>query len=466
MIPVASSAEVRELDRRTIEELGVPSLALMELAAVEVLRVLLDGFEEQARRGVLVLAGPGNNGGDGWVIARHLHRRGYPVRVCTGPSRSEDCLTMRRAAEAFGVPVLREPSPAALIVDALLGTGLSSDVRGLIAERVAWMRQQGSPILAVDQPTGLCGETGAVLGDCAGAQVTVTFQHARIGQLLEPGVDLVGELRVVDIGLTPGATSFARTEASDVAAWLPAWPSGTHKGDRGHLGVVAGCRQMAGAAVLTCVAALRAGAGRVTLHIPEDALVRLEGLPPDVMVRTSDPGQARYDAMVVGPGLGQERQALAARIWRGSPTPAVFDADGLNALVGQLVPSPHPRAITPHPGEAARLLGWSAAQVQADRVGALRALARVAPTLLKGRNTLISGQPVLVNPTGGPALAVAGSGDVLAGVVGAFLARGLGPREALASAAWLHGLAGQDRPVGLLASELPQRIAELYSSSG
>ena len=462
MKPVALSSEVRELDRRTIQDLGVPGLALMEVAALEVLRALLQRFEAQARQGVLVLAGPGNNGGDGWVIARHLHRRGYPVRVCSGASRSPDCLIMRAAAEAFGVQLLDQPAPAALVVDALLGTGLSSELRGDIARQVAWMREQDAPIVAVDQPTGLCGDTGLVLGDCAGAALTVTFQHPRIGQIL--GEERVGELVAVDIGLVQGPTSFALVEESDVADWLPPLPAQAHKGTRGHLGVVAGCREMAGAAVLSCVAALRAGAGRVTLHIPEDALVRLEGLPPDVMVKTEDAGFEAYQALVVGPGLGP-RQELAARLWSQAPVPAVFDADGLNALVGRFEASPHPRAITPHPGEAARLLGLATAQVQAQRVEALRGLGAVAPTLLKGRHTLISGQPVLINPTGSPALAVAGSGDVLAGVVGAFLARGLTPREALACGAFLHGQAGQDQPVGLLASELPALIAGLYSSS-
>jgi len=427
------------MDAATIDGAGVPALALMEVAGLACAR-------EIEADDVLVLTGKGNNGGDGWVIARHLHLARRKVRVCELPGeRSADCDAMRTAALGVGVEIIEEPEPASLIVDALLGTGLSSDLRGVVAERVAWMK--GRRILAVDLPTGLCGDTGRVLGDCAGAAKTVTFQRARIGQLLEPGADLVGELVVADIGLVDGDCVAEILEGPDLPAL--ARSAGSHKGSHGHVGVLAGCAEMEGAAVLACHAALRAGAGLVTLHLPSAP----RGLGPEVMIRNDLDDLDRYDALVVGPGLGR-RASLCPRLWRDFEGPAIFDADGLSALVGHLVPVPHPRAITPHPGEAGRLLGRTSAEVQADRLGSVRMLGQAAPALLKGRHTLISGDPVRINRTGGPMLATAGSGDVLSGVVGALLAQGLSPRDALSTAAFVHGVAGEIAGTGAVASDL------------
>ena len=439
-IPVSSSAEVRALDARTIETAGVPGLALMEVAGLAVSREIDAGD-------VVVLAGRGNNGGDGWVVARHLHLAGRRVRVCPLEGESSpDCAAMRAAAEGVGVEVVEAPPDAELVVDALLGTGLSSELRGVVAERVAWMH--GRRVLAVDMPTGLCGDTGRVLGDCAPAEKTVTFERPRLGQLLEPGADLCGELVVAGIGLVDGPAFAEILEGRDLQ--LPARAPSAHKGSHGHVGVVAGSEEMPGAAVLACLAALRAGAGRVTLFC-DDAL---DSLPPEVM-RRSQLELEGFDALVVGPGLGR-RRGIAERIWREHPGPAVFDADGLTALSWE--PSAHPRALTPHPGEAARLLGWSSQEVQANRLGAVLKLSELAPTLLKGRHTLISGQPVRFNRTGGPMLATAGSGDVLAGLVGALLAQGLEPREALSQGAFVHGLAGEILGDGLVASELADAL--------
>lgn len=439
--PVSTSTEVREQDRRTIQDLGVSNLALMETAGLHV------AAEVASRTAgpVLVLSGRGNNGGDGWVVARHLHRAGVPVTVWPlEGAESPSCAGQRRAAVAFGVPVSNGPVPCAWVLDALLGTGVRDALRGPVAERVAWMRAQPQPILALDLPTGLCGDTGRALGPVAAARVTVTFDRLRIGQLLEPGAELCGELVVADIGLAPGPHVAEILGPEDIRRLVPARSAASHKGAHGHVGVVAGSPEMPGAAVLTCLAALRAGAGLVTLHTPD----RPAGLPPEVMTR-SDAQLDHYDALIVGPGLGA-RDTTA--IWRDCPVPAVFDADGLR----HTTPSAHPRAITPHPGEARRLLGLD--DIQADRLGAIRALGAIAPALLKGRHTLISGPVVRVNRTGGPMLATAGSGDVLSGVVGALLAQGLSPRDALSVGAFVHGVAGERVGPGLIASDLIQAL--------
>lgn len=437
------------MDAHTIDSVGVPGRSLMELAGLAVAREI-DADD------VLVLTGRGNNGGDGWVVARLLHLAGRRVRVWPLEGEcSEDCLAMRRAAENVGVATVDRGVDADVVVDALLGTGLNADLRGEVARRVAWM--MGRRIVAVDLPSGLCGDTGRVLGDCAAAEKTVTFQRARIGHFLEPGADLVGELVVAEIGLLPGDNLAEILEGSDLV--LPRRAASAHKGSHGHVGVVAGSAEMEGAAVLVCQAALRAGAGLVTLHIDHTP----RQLPIEVMVR-HDLELQDYDALVVGPGLGTRRD-VAVSIWQDFAGPAVFDADGLTALVGSFEASPHPRAITPHPGEAGSLLGRSAREVQADRLGVVQALGAIAPTLLKGRNTLVSGSPVRINRTGGPMLATAGSGDVLAGVVGAFLAQGLSPRDALSFAAFVHGVAGEFSGPGLVASDLAVALPEALETA-
>ncbi len=454
LIPVSTSAEVRQLDAHTIGGLGVPSLALMELAGRAVAAELMTRFREQASRGVLVLAGRGNNGGDGYVIARLLHLSGVPVEVLgLGGDHSPDCAVNRAAAEALGIPIREEglPEPAGVLVDAMLGTGLREDLRGTLAERVGRLRELPGPKVAVDLPTGLCGDTGRVLGDAAAAELTVTFGRARLGVFLEPGADLAGEVVVADIGLSGDVpASAAIADGAWVAEQLPNRSGASHKGSHGHLAVVAGSAERAGAAVLLCNAAIRSGCGLVTLFLESDGWSRLSNLRPEVMVADSEGlGADRlrdFTALAVGPGLGTSRVKvqLMRRLWRDVPLPAVFDADGLTALIGVYSRVRHARCVTPHPGEAARLLAIQPREVQADRIGAVRKLGRGLPALLKGRHTLVASgdRPVMINRTGSAALATAGAGDALTGVVGALLAQGLDPWRALVCGAFLHGHAG------------------------
>ncbi len=480
--PLHTSAQIRAIDAFTIDQLGVPGLALMEIAGRAVAAEIAARLPAEAARGVLVAAGRGNNGGDGYVIARHLHLAGVPVRVLgMSGDHSPDCAVNRAAAEALGIPV-SESLPlggAGLVVDALLGTGLSDDLRGSALERVRAIIDSGLPVVAVDVPTGLCGDSGRVLGAAPAAALTVTFERARTGQLLEPGADLVGALVVAQIGLAADA-ALARdpelapvawiADGPEIAGWLPRRAAASHKHRHGHLGVIAGSREMAGAAALVCNAAIRAGCGLVSLVCGPEVVPRLGALRPEVMVRVARPSPtllAGFDALAVGPGLGPgpEVEATVRALWEGFEGPAVFDADALTALAGAWRPSDHPRAVTPHPGEAGRLLGRSGAEVQADRLGAVRALAAVAPALLKGRNTLVAaGGPAWLNPTGTPALATAGSGDVLTGLVGALLARGLVPERALAAGAFVHGLAGELAGPWLVAGDLIEALPRAFEA--
>lgn len=493
MIPVSTAAQVRALDERAIRDLGIPGPVLMENAGRLATRVLLERHGDAARVGVRVLCGRGNNGGDGWVMARHLALAGVPVQIAALSGRmSDDCALNRNICERMGLPIQEDWSPdddlggggTGLLVDALLGTGLSSALRGTVASWVQRANSSGLPIVAVDLPTGLHADTGAPLGSAIHAVATVTFGRLKAGLLLEPGADLCGEVVVADIGLDAASALLPALvprpasdigvclqvpEPADVQAWLPRRALGAHKGSSGHLAVVAGSSEKAGAGVLACNAAIRAGAGLVTLFVPRGAWGRLGALRPEIMVEdvlALEPG--RFTALAVGPGVGDDPGVVqrCRALWRTAELPAVFDADGLNALVGAFEPSAWPRLVTPHPGEAARLLGLSSAQVQADRLAALEALSQVAPTLLKGRHTLVSGPQPTVNPTGGPALATAGSGDVLTGLVGALLARGLAPEPAGCAAAFLHGwaaeLCGSDLIVaGDIIERLPRALASL-----
>ena len=449
------------MDAHSIQELGVSSMALMELAGRGVSVEAARWVRQAAVKGVCVFAGRGNNGGDGYVVARHLHISGIPVRVVgMGGEHSPDCAANRAVAEKLGIKVTEEIPGGLegwLVVDALLGTGLKEALRGGVLERVVAINDLGCPVISVDMPTGICGETGRVLGDAVRADATVAIGRVKLGAFGGRGADLVGELVVVDIGLVDNADQHVAlvVDGEWVAQRLPARLPSAHKGNHGHLGVVAGSADKAGAAVLLCNAAMRSGCGLVTLLIDPGARGRLSNLRDEVMVEANGsptPEQLeRFDAVAVGPGFGvdPESQELLRALWHDVPVPGVFDADGLTALSVAPAASRFQRCITPHPGEAARILGLETSAVQGDRFQACRQLGALAPALLKGRNTLVFGDEMYINRTGTPALATAGSGDVLTGIVGALLAQGLGSVESLVCGAFVHGLAGE------LAGEAP-----------
>jgi NAD(P)H-hydrate epimerase len=285
----------------------------------------------------------------------------------------------------------------------------------------------------------------------------------------------VGELVVADIGLVDDGGDPVATlvDGAWVGARLPQRDAASHKGSHGHLGVVAGSVEKAGAAVLVCNAAIRSGCGLVTLVIHPDAAPRLSNLRDEIMVqpcgRIEPKDLAPFDAIAVGPGfgVGEEPTQDLMRLWHEVPAPGIFDADALTALATDPKPSLHPRCISPHPGEAARLLGQQTADVQADRFSAVRSLSQWGPALLKGRHTLVCGETLTINRTGTPALATAGSGDVLTGVVGALLAQGLSPNDALVCAAFVHGLAGElaGQPP-IVAGDVIEALPEAFRTVG
>lgn len=485
-IPVVTAQEMANIDGRAIREYGIPSACLMETAGARCAQAIWEKYGRAGLR-VLIVCGKGNNGGDGFVIARHLRNFGAEVAVAAlFPLREAggDPALFLKSLQKAGTPLLEvdEANAAALeemaktadlVVDAILGTGFRPPARGLAAQAIRILSACRAPVAAVDVPSGLDATTGAAAPPHMTADMTLALGALKRGHLLMPAAAHMGERTLLDIGIPRGCLdaeniSLHLTEASDVAERLPRRRLDAHKGDAGHLFVIAGAPGMSGAGLMAAMAALRAGAGRVTLGAPQSIRALVEGRYPEVMTLSlpaTESGAvdvAAFDlileraedmsALVVGPGLTTRPRTveLVHRLIQHIDAPVVLDADGLNALsqdstildsrVAQLV-------LTPHPGEMARLLGVSVREVQEDRVGhASRFAARHnLEVALKGWGTILAtpeGES-WYNPTGNSDMATAGSGDVLAGVVGALLAQGLSGKWALICGAYLHGLAGE-----------------------
>ncbi len=503
-----TAARMRELDRQAIEDIGVPGVVLMENAGRGAVDSLCRRWSQLFPGPILILAGKGNNGGDGYVMARHLMNRGWQVRVVilTGADTiTGDALINLKVLQQMRGQVSFAPDDAALaqtlakhqdvrlIVDALFGTGLASEVRGRYAEAIDWINASGLPVLAVDIPSGVDTTTGKVLGKAVRADLTTTFAAPKLGQVIYPGADLVGNLETVDIGmpamlLAEAADEFIWVDAAAAAAWLPERPITGHKGTFGHLLVVAGSAGKTGAAALTAEGGLRIGCGLVTLACPVSTQEVLAGKLTEVMTSALAEVDgalslqaldqihllwADKKALAIGPGIGQSEEtcALVRRLVRECPLPMVIDADGLNALGSRpefLRECSNLQAIlTPHPGEMARLIDASVAQVEADRIGTARrfALEYGVTLVLKGARTVVAlpDGRVRVNASGNPGMASGGMGDALTGILGGFLAQGLKPEIAAPLGVYLHGaaadrLAEQAGTSGLFASELLREV--------
>jgi NAD(P)H-hydrate epimerase len=459
-----------DADRRTIAA-GTPVEVLMERAGRAVARAVRRRLGGAYGRRVVVVAGKGNNGGDGLVAARVLRSWGMRVTVFA----LADGVDRHRLA--------RELDRADLFVDAMFGTGF----RGVLSGDAEWVAESlaavGSvPVVAIDIPSGVDGLTGALDGPGVRAAETVTFAAVKPGLLFDPGRDRAGTVEIADIGIDTGPVAAGVTEEADVAGWLPLRKPSTHKWEVGGVMVVGGHTGMTGAPMLVSHAAMRAGAGIVWCGVPgQEAAAAGSGTEVITLaLPATDEGALdtraavtvlhdldRFRALVVGPGLGgnERTQAAVTQLVADAPIPVVLDADGLNALRGDLSPLrvrhtmlASATVLTPHDGEYTRLVGEPPG---ADRIEAARRLATAAEAvvLLKGSTSVIA-EPgargrVAVNTTGGPWLATAGTGDVLSGIVGAFLARGAGAFEAAAAGAWVHGRAA-DRAghTGMIAGDL------------
>jgi len=459
-IPLYSAAQVRDLDARLIAA-GTPGFELMQRAAHAAWRALRQRWPDA--RQLTVLAGRGNNAGDGYLLAALAVRAGLEVRVLAVGDPAElrgDAALAHAEARQGGAsiePWRADANLAGVLVDALLGTGLQGEVREPYAAAIAAMNASGLPVLAVDIPSGLCADSGRALGSVVCAQLTVTFIGLKFGLFSGVGPDVVGELRFADlqadaalVAATPWLAQ--RLDGSVVPRLAPRRPT-DHKGRFGHVLVVGGERGTGGAGLLAAEMALRSGAGLVSLATrPDNTAASLARCPEVMAAGVSSANQLmplldRASQLVVGPGLGQGawgRSLLSAAAASGKPQ--VWDADALNLLAAGAARLPSEALLTPHPGEAARLLGVDAREIQADRRGAALALARRygAVVVLKGAGSLVAapdGRLVLCDQ-GHPAMASAGLGDVLAGLLAALRAQGLQAFEAAALGVWLHARAG------------------------
>lgn len=514
---LVTAKEMQQMDHNTIESFGVPGRVLMENAARGATRFFLERFPDMVRKRIGVMAGRGNNGGDGFVMARYLFQQGARVSVYllseTGKVKGDAAANLA-LLDKLGVPVVELPDEDAfaarktelahqdLWIDAILGTGLNSEVKGRFKTVIDYLNDSGKPIFAVDIPSGLHSDTGQPLGVCVRAAATATFALPKIGHIVYPGAEFTGDLRVIDIGIPPDVAEKVGPRQAivtpgqirlDLGNRLPE----AHKGTTGHLLVLAGSPGKSGAAAMTAMSALRAGAGLVTLCVPKSLNAIMEGHVLEAMTHPlPETGAGILDETVfktiydlfagkqcvaIGPGLGTAAQtgSLARRLIAERRTTMVIDADGLNHLAGHtdiLNSAQPPLVLTPHPGEMARLTHLSTSDIQKDRVGVARqfAVEWKAYVVLKGARTVIAYPNGLVdvNPTGNPGMASGGMGDVLTGVIAGLIAQGRPPESAARAGVYLHGAAA-DRlvrkmgPFGYLASDvmaaLPKEIRRLMS---
>lgn len=508
---VVTANEMREIDRISIEERGIPGLLLMENAGRGVADVMERFFSDLCRSSVVVVAGRGNNGGDGFVVARHLYNRGVDVEIVllSDPSSVKgDAQVNLGIVRNMGIAifpitgreelgVLREKlkKPNLIIVDAIFGTGLSSPVEGIPAEAIDLINRSGARVVSVDIPSGVDASTGRIMGNAVKADLTVTFGLPKIGQLLYPGADYTGRLEIVDISIPRDVIEgyaikqFLITEGT-IARILKERQGDSHKGHFGHLFVISGSVGKTGAAALCCEGALRVGTGLVTLGIPKSLNGYMEVKLTEAMTEPLDETPEgsfsirafekikalleKKTAIALGPGIStnQETVELVHKIIREISLPMVIDADGINALSlnreilnmrkGEIV-------LTPHPGEFSRLTGIQISEIKERKIDLVREFSEKYRVylVLKGARTLI-GTPdgeIFINPTGNPGMATGGMGDVLTGMIGGFIAQGYPPIEACILGVFLHGMAAdllmvEKGRIGYTASEVANAVVK------
>ncbi len=514
MLPVYTSDEMRGCDAAAIEQYGIPGIVLMENAsrgAVDEAETILGPLRDTW---IIIISGKGNNGGDGFCMARHFVNRGALVEVFTlGPDDASkgDAKTnldilrqMEKDTGRLHVHLLSSTASLeelllkgpAFVVDAMLGTGLSSPVKGEIAEIIEVLNRSDVPVLAVDMPTGINADTGDVLGVAVEADLTCTMGGLKRGLLLRDGRRYAGVVRSIDIGMpregyAQDATSTFQLEQTDITDWLPRRSFDVHKYQMGSIFVIAGSVGLTGAAAMASEAALRSGAGIVKLGIPERLNAVMETKLTEVMtVPFTETGEgtlalADYDAMleyinsstvgIVGPGLSRqyETQNLARKLIEHAQVPLLLDADALFALSGHLDVLHQTEAdviLTPHVGEFARLVSQSREEIETKRIDIARTFATEfgATLVLKGAPTVIAAKDgrVFVNSTGNAGMATAGAGDVLSGIIAGLAAQGCAAIEAACAGVYLHGLAGDHArdemgEYGLIATDLISSFAEI-----
>ncbi len=481
---VLTPDQMAAVDLATINA-GIPALILMENAAHAVVEYIAHHCGPVEDQRIVIYCGKGGNGGDGLAIARILHVRFPPaqlyVLLACDPLelRGETAVNLKMLNAAgiqLATAITPEMTTATIVVDALLGTGLNGCASGRMLEAIQTINTRFpiAKVVAVDIPSGLCGTGGFIPGEYVRADATVTFTAPKLCHVMSPACNLMGDLRIAAIGTNPAIFendaaiwTSAVTPESLAPLFLPRDKNG-NKGRYGHVLIVAGSRGKSGAAAMAALAALRCGAGLVTVACPASALPAIAAVAPEIMTEAlpeSEEGTlttaaldrivelaSTRDVVAMGPGLGQspELRDLIGQLFRTLELPVVTDADALNSLAGTdwQAPAGALRVLTPHPGEMSRLAGTAIAAIQADRLSAARGLARERGSVivLKGEGTLIAFPDgrVWINPTGSPAMATGGTGDILTGMVASLLGQfPAQPDRAIAGAVYLHGKAGE-----------------------
>jgi NAD(P)H-hydrate epimerase len=490
---ILTGAQMRSIDRRTTDRFGVPSIVLMENAALAVVDAIFEHYPDCDR--AAIFCGTGANGGDGLAVARHLENRGVvPVILLVGDkSRLEgDALTNFQICERLGIPMyailtsgdveaaIVHAADADVVVDAIFGTGLDRAPTGMQADVIRAIAELRLPVVAIDLPSGVDASSSVPFEPAIQAEVTVTFAAPKLCHVFQPAAMLCGEVIVADISIPHAAVDEENVALSlitprDVQPLISARLADTHKGTYGHVAIVAGSPGRSGAAILATRGAIRGGAGLVTVMSDADTARLIHSGSVEAMTFSGGDMRAFLegkDAVLIGPGLpDQDRAYTWVRATASAiELPLIIDASGLNAFAGhaaEINPRSLPRIITPHPGELARLLGSDAASVNADRISSAREAAKVCNcvVVLKGHQTLVA-EPdgrVHVNPTGNPGMASGGMGDVLGGLIAAFVARDIDPADAACAAVYIHGFAGdllkeEMGDTGLTAGDLAERI--------
>jgi NAD(P)H-hydrate epimerase len=483
---VLNAAQMRDADRQTIDEIGIPSMVLMENAGRQVVAALEAAYDDLQDRQVAVLCGPGNNGGDGFVVARTLYQRGTDVSVFVigslGAVKGDARLNLEILGR-LGITVVEisdeqawelhfsEISTCDVIVDAIFGTGLKEPLAGMLETVAADINSSGIPVTAVDLPSGLSADRAEPIGDCIRAHITVTLAAPKLPLVLPPGEARAGSIVVADIGIPPevienlAGPRIELLTRESMREMIHSREADSHKGDYGRVLIVAGSRGKTGAAHLAALGALRSGAGLVSVATPSSAQPIVAAMGAEYMTVALQENDGRVtcdaveqileleqDVIAVGPGLGRgpDVTAFVEALIERSESPLVLDADALNALAGDperlKTGSSRQIVITPHPGEMARLARMSVDEVQARRLDIARdfAVAHQIYVVLKGYRTLVATPEgkVFINPLGNPGMATGGTGDVLTGVLAAWLAQLLDAEAACKLAVYLHALAG------------------------
>jgi len=516
---VVTAEEMRNIDGKTMKKYGLSGATLMEKAGLAVATKIRELFDKKK---VIVLSGGGNNGGDGIVAARILYNWGWNVKVLLMAKEdklSPDCLAQYRIANKTGVPIEFRTTAtvkdihSAVVVDALLGTGMNKPVTSPLADVIAFLNRSDVSVVSVDIPSGISSDDGQIRGVAVLADYTVTFGLPKFGHLLYPGADHTGQLFIEDIGfprelLRSESLKTETIEQTDASFLLPERTKYSHKGDYGHVLIIAGSKGKTGAALMAAKACLRSGAGMITIGVPETLMnVYQERVTEEMVLPLPDQGEGilseaasshildflskKADVLAIGPGISTATciTKLLMTLLMSATTPMVLDADALNAIAGHaktLLKVKAPVIITPHTGEMARLLGkgdgsdkansendWNERRkrIESNRVTAAASFSKEtgAYLILKGVPTIVSepGGRTFINTNGNPGMATAGAGDVLTGIVAAFLAQGLDPEDTSILSVYLHGLAGDIAASkkgmhSLIATDIIEMIPEAF----